>query len=45
MSMVFADVERPLYVDTCCHFNEQGKHLLATAIARAIISELEGRER
>ncbi len=36
LTMLFATVEEPLYVDRCCHLNAQGKKLLARAIAAAI---------
>ncbi len=41
LSMVFARDESTLYVDPCCHFNQRGMHLVASAIARAVIPELE----
>jgi hypothetical protein len=36
LSRVFAEVEEPLYVDDCCHFNRQGNRLLADAVVAAI---------
>ncbi len=41
LRMVFAGVEDTLYVDKCCHFNTRGMDLVATAVARAIIRDLE----
>lgn len=35
LSGVFAGVEETLYVDSCCHFNEEGNRLVAAAIAKA----------
>lgn len=39
---VFADVEEPLYVDGCCHFNLRGNQILAAAVARAMAEGAEG---
>jgi len=36
LSGLFAEVEEPLYVDDCCHFNRKGNRLLADAVAEAI---------
>ncbi len=36
LTMVFADVEQALYVDGCCHVNEEGSQRLARAIAERI---------
>ncbi len=36
-SGLFANVEEPLYVDSCCHFNHRGNELLAQTIATAIL--------
>ncbi len=41
MRMVFADVEGPVYSDPCCHLNRTGNDLLARAMARVIVRELE----
>ncbi len=41
LRMVFAGIKNTLYVDPCCHFNEQGMTMVASAIARAVIQELE----
>jgi hypothetical protein len=40
LTMLFADNTETLYVDTCCHFNEQGYTLLAQTIGRVIAREL-----
>ena len=39
LSDVFAGVEEPLYVDTCCHFSRRGNVLLAQAVAAAIAAD------
>jgi hypothetical protein len=36
LSMVFAEVSEPLYIDSCCHFSWRGNQILASAIAEAI---------
>ncbi|MBI5758145.1 MAG: hypothetical protein HZA46_06480 [Planctomycetales bacterium] len=36
LSMLFVNVEEPLYVDMCCHYNPTGNELVARAIARHI---------
>jgi hypothetical protein len=40
LTRLFAEVEDPIYVDTCCHYNESGQRLLAAAVAEAILDEL-----
>jgi hypothetical protein len=37
MTMVFEDVEKPLYYDSMCHFNAEGNEILARRIAPIII--------
>lgn len=39
LTEVFAGIEEPLYVDTCCHVNGRGNRLLGEAMARAILAE------
>ena len=36
LTMVFEGVEEPLYIDDCCHVNEEGSRLLAKEIAKVI---------
>jgi hypothetical protein len=36
LSMLFADLPEPIYIDNCCHYNHAGNALVARAIARAI---------
>lgn len=38
-SMLFAEVEEPLYTDGCCHFNRRGNEILADAIAERLLAE------
>lgn len=40
LSMVFANVTQPLYFDSCCHFNEEGNHILGEKIAEIITAAL-----
>ena len=37
LSMIFSDVEEPLYVDNCCHFNRFGNEIMAREIAKVIL--------
>ncbi len=41
LSQVFKGVEEPLYVDNCCHVDEDGNRLLADAVADAMLAGLE----
>ncbi|MEM6795508.1 MAG: hypothetical protein AAF725_16135, partial [Acidobacteriota bacterium] len=41
MSMLFSDVSETLYIDTCCHLNSDGTRRLATAIAAAVVRDLD----
>lgn len=36
LTQLFAKVNDPIYIDNCCHYNQQGDDLLAEAIARAM---------
>ncbi|MHC4945742.1 MAG: hypothetical protein ACYTG7_22250 [Planctomycetota bacterium] len=36
MTLVFSDVEEPLYIDNACHFNARGNEILARKIAPII---------
>lgn len=38
LTQVFASVEEPLYIDSCCHFNEAGNEILAAALG-ALLAE------
>lgn len=38
LTAIFASEAGPIYVDPCCHFNQRGAELVATAIADAIIA-------
>jgi hypothetical protein len=40
LSMLFQDVEEPTYFDDCCHYNDLGEELVAAAVARAVVEEL-----
>ncbi|HXU30632.1 MAG TPA: hypothetical protein VN851_08665 [Thermoanaerobaculia bacterium] len=36
MSRVFAAIDKPLYIDSCCHFNPEGNVILAHRIGESI---------
>lgn len=36
LSQVYSTVEKPLYVDTCCHVSYEGYRLIAVAVAEAL---------
>ncbi|RMH17014.1 MAG: hypothetical protein D6696_16750 [Acidobacteria bacterium] len=40
LTRIFADTERPLYADVCCHLNGEGNALLAEAIGRLVARDL-----
>ncbi|NBO19593.1 MAG: hypothetical protein EBV03_10305 [Proteobacteria bacterium] len=40
LTQVFAGRKETLYIDTCCHLNDQGHRLLALAMASGIAAEL-----
>lgn len=44
LTLLFANVDEPIYVDSCCHYNAHGNEMLARAIARFIIEALEDSE-
>ena len=37
LTLLFADVEEPLYIDDCCHFNEKGNEIMGRRIASRIL--------
>jgi hypothetical protein len=41
LTMLFKDLQNPIYVDACCHYNEQGYDLLAAAVATRILELVE----
>jgi len=41
LTMIFAHVPEPLYIDDCCHVNQRGYELLADAVADAILEAHE----
>jgi hypothetical protein len=45
LTMIFADVDDQLYIDTCCHVNARGSEITARAIGRAIREDLENTPR
>jgi hypothetical protein len=42
LTMLFKEIETPIYVDACCHYNQQGYDLLAAAVATRILEFAEG---
>lgn len=44
-SMLFADVEEPIYIDPCCHYNKQGNEMLAQKVAEELRAALRQRKR
>ena len=41
LTPIFADTEEPLYIDSCCHFNELGNEIMGRAIADRIQAAVE----
>jgi hypothetical protein len=41
LTKLFAAFANPIYVDTCCHYNQKGNDLLAEAVAEALLAHLE----
>ena len=37
LTMLFADVEEPIYADQFCHYNARGNDILARAVAERIV--------
>jgi hypothetical protein len=40
LTRLFAAFADPIYVDTCCHYNQKGNDLLAEAVAEALLANL-----
>lgn len=40
MTRVFEDISESIYVDNCCHVNEEGSDIMAMYIAQTIVREL-----
>ena len=40
LTMLFAGVREPLYVDNCCHYNLKGDHMFSEAIGKAVLEDL-----
>jgi len=43
LTMIFADVKRPIYIDTCCHMNVEGMERIGARIGETIRADLESR--
>jgi hypothetical protein len=39
LTMLYAEIEDPVYVDTCCHINELGETMIADALIEVIVAE------
>jgi hypothetical protein len=39
LTMVFAETREPIYIDFCCHYNEEGNRKLAGKIADIIVNQ------
>jgi hypothetical protein len=37
--MLFIDVKKDIYIDTCCHINERGNQLIGSIIGKAIVAD------
>ncbi|MEM7051102.1 MAG: hypothetical protein AAF604_15640 [Acidobacteriota bacterium] len=40
LTLAFRQVQEPLYIDSCCHFNQLGNEVLAREVARIIVEDL-----
>ena len=40
LTMLFANNDETLYIDTCCHLNERGYGMIAEAIGKVIYEEV-----
>ncbi len=40
LTRIFAEVDEPMYFDTCCHVTDEGSQMLAKAVARRVIEGL-----
>ena len=43
LTMLFSETEAPIYVDNCCHYNEEGNVLLANAVVESLLIEAKKR--
>jgi hypothetical protein len=41
LTQLYADVEEPIYNDSCCHVGRRGNEILGAAIAEILLQELE----
>ena len=40
LTTVYAEVQEPIYVDTCCHVNQRGSQLMGQAMLEALLAAL-----
>lgn len=40
---IFDKVKKPVYADSCCHYNQTGNDILASEVAKSITTLIEGR--
>lgn len=45
LSLLFKDVQEPLFTDACCHFNEKGNRILGEKLAEIILQEMKTAEK
>lgn len=45
LTAVFAGIDEPLYVDSCCHVSARGYEMVADAIGETVVRELSGTSR
>ena len=43
LTMIFADINEPVYRDTCCHVNYKGQEILGAAIGTVIRQDFDNR--
>ena len=44
LTNLYASVREPVYADNCCHVNAAGRRIVVEAIAKTIISSLDGKK-
>jgi len=44
LANLYASVREPVYADNCCHVNAAGRRIVVEAIAKTIISSLDGKK-
>ncbi len=39
LTRLFEDIDQPIYIDSCCHYNQVGNRLLAERLAQELLAE------